>query len=213
MNPFRKFLPDLRTCELEDRLLPAIANVGVIVLTTGGYVLLVPSPGALAYPTGSQGGTSFSTMGFGGASSTQPGNINGIPGLAMIGTPGSSGGAGATINVSSGATDATNLNIPLVTRNTIANDALVPRPQIGRPAGDGSPILPPGEYYRWRRPGDRAGPAVVRIARRPGEPVPAPDTRRFDGESAAQCSAARSGRHHGRLHEGARESPAVTVSG
>ena len=148
MNPFRKFLPDLRTCELEDRLLPAIANVGVIVLTTGGYVLLVPSPGALAYPTGSQGGTSFSTMGFGGASSTQPGNINGIPGLAMIGTPGSSGGAGATINVSSGATDATNLNIPLVTRNTIANDALVPRPQIGRPAGDGSPILPPGEFYR-----------------------------------------------------------------
>ena len=44
MNPFRKFLPDLRTCELEDRLLPAIANVGVIVLTTGGYVPLVPSP-------------------------------------------------------------------------------------------------------------------------------------------------------------------------
>src|SRR5271155_973064 len=39
MNPFRKFHPDLQACELEDRLLPVIANLSVIVLTTGGYTL------------------------------------------------------------------------------------------------------------------------------------------------------------------------------
>jgi hypothetical protein len=147
MNPFRKFHPDLQACELEDRLLPVIANLSVIVLTTGGYALLIPSPGALTYPAGSPGGTSFSTTGFGGTFSIQPGNINGIPGLAETGTPGSGGGAGATILVGLGTNDPTNLNIPPVTRNTIANDALVPPPQIGRPSGDGSLTLPEGEIY------------------------------------------------------------------
>jgi hypothetical protein len=163
MNPFRKFHPDLHACELEDRLLPVIANLSVIVLTTGGYTLLIPSPGAITYPAGSPGGTSFSTLGFGGTSSLQPGTINGIPGLAVTGTPVSAGGAGATNNVGLGAgtgagaaatiivglgtNDPTNLNIPPVTRNTIANDALVPPPQIGRPSGDGSLTLPEGEIY------------------------------------------------------------------
>jgi hypothetical protein len=152
MNPLRKFHFDLQTCELEDRVLPVIANLGVIVLTTGGYVLLIPYPGAAATPGGSTGGaaipTSFSIMGSGGISSMQPGNITGIPGLAATGTSGSSGVANATINVGSGANDATAPSIPLVTRNTIANDAIVPRPQIGRPSGDGSPILPIGQIYR-----------------------------------------------------------------
>ena len=34
MNPPRKFNPDLQACELEDRLLPVMTNLGVIVLTT-----------------------------------------------------------------------------------------------------------------------------------------------------------------------------------
>ena len=36
-----KYCPDLRACVLEDRLVPAVPNLGVgaIVLTTGGYVL------------------------------------------------------------------------------------------------------------------------------------------------------------------------------
>jgi hypothetical protein len=152
MNPLLKFHPELQACELEDRLLPVISNVGLIALTTGGYVLLTPSPGALAYPGGSPGGTaiptSFSITGSGGLFSVQPGNITGIPGLAATGTAGPSGGAGATINGGSGANDPTALNIPLVTRNTIANDALVPRPQIGRPSGDRSPVLPVGQFYR-----------------------------------------------------------------
>jgi hypothetical protein len=152
MNALRKFHPDLHVCELEDRLLPVTANLGVIVLTTGGYILLIPSPGVAASPGGSPGGatipTSFAMTGFGGISSVQPGNVTGVPGLAVTGIAGSGGGAGATVNVGSGANDATNLNIPLVTRNTIANDALVPRPQIGRPSGDGSAVLPVGQFYR-----------------------------------------------------------------
>ena len=52
MKSLRKFHPDLQACELEDRLLPVIANLGVIVLTTGGYVLTIPSPGVAASPAG-----------------------------------------------------------------------------------------------------------------------------------------------------------------
>ncbi len=31
MNPLRKLYPDLQACDLEDRILPVIANLGVIV--------------------------------------------------------------------------------------------------------------------------------------------------------------------------------------
>jgi hypothetical protein len=41
-------LPDLKACALEDRFMPAIADLGVIVLTTGGYVLMTPTPGSSA---------------------------------------------------------------------------------------------------------------------------------------------------------------------
>ena len=50
MNPRRIFRPDLNDCGLEDRLAPVIANLGVIVLTTGGYMLLIPFPGAFCIP-------------------------------------------------------------------------------------------------------------------------------------------------------------------
>jgi hypothetical protein len=53
-----------------------------------------------------------------------------------------------TISVGSGANDASAPNIPLVTRNTIANDALVPRARIGSVFGDRSAPLPPGQSYR-----------------------------------------------------------------
>lgn len=50
MNPRRIFRPDVNDCVLEDRLAPAIANLGVIVLTTGGYMLLTPFPVLLSPP-------------------------------------------------------------------------------------------------------------------------------------------------------------------
>jgi hypothetical protein len=152
MNSLRKFHPDLQACELEDRLLPVISNLGVIVLTTGGYVLTIPSPGIAAYSGGSPGGTaiptSFVMTGSGGISSIQPGNITGIAGLAAPGTAAAGGSAGGTMTFGSGASDATAASIPLVTRNTIANDALNPAPRIGSSSGDRSPVLPAGQFYR-----------------------------------------------------------------
>jgi hypothetical protein len=175
MKAFSKFRPDLYASELEDRLLPAGSGLGVIVLTTSGYVLMTPFPGA-AYPGGSLGGTAFPTsfamMGFGGISSMQPGSIAGLPGLTATGPSGSNGGA--TITVGSGANDASAPSIPLVTRNTIANDALNPAPRIGRDSGDRSPALPAGQVYRGGVPETAPAPdseetperQAIRIPRR-----------------------------------------------
>ncbi len=168
MNLLRKFHPDLQACELEDRLLPVIADLGVIVLTTGGYVLIIPFPGA------SLGGTpvptSFTMTGSGGISSIQPGNITGIPSLAATGTAGSSGSAGATITVGSGANDPNAASIPLVTHNTVANDALNSAPRIGRPSGDRSSVLPAGQFYRGDVP----------------ETAPAPSSSETPGEQSSR---------------------------
>ncbi len=146
MKPLWKFHPDLQACELEDRLLPVIANLGVIVLTTGGYVLMIPFPGES--PGGTAIPTSFSMTGSGGISTIQPGNTTGVSSLAATGTTGSSGGAGVTTTAGSAANDPNAASIPLVTRNTIANDALNSLPLIGRPSGDRSPVLPAGQLYR-----------------------------------------------------------------
>ena len=130
-----KYCPDLQACVLEDRLVPVIPNelqgllapvvpnLGPIVLTPAGYVLMSSFPGT-AIPV------SFVVTGSGGISSMQPGNGTG------------NGGAAETIVVGSGANDAVGTIIPLVTRNTIANDALNAAPRIGRVLGDRSNVLP-----------------------------------------------------------------------
>jgi hypothetical protein len=152
MNALLKFRPDLRDCELEDRLVPVIPNMGGIVLTTGGYVLLGSIPVIAAYPSGAPGGTGIPTplfiTGSGGIASIQPGNSTRVPGLATTAPTGSNGGAAVTIVAGSGANDAGATIIPLVTRNTIANDALNAAPSIGRVVGDRSSVLPPGQVYR-----------------------------------------------------------------
>lgn len=118
MNPRWIFRPNLLDCLLEERVAPAIANFGVIILTTTGYSLLIPFPGANS--TGSVSGaggqsvatsaqsvsgtaqpTSFYITGTNGISSLRPGNITGVPSLAGGGTL--SGGASITIQVGSGA--------------------------------------------------------------------------------------------------------------
>jgi hypothetical protein len=150
MNAIRKFHPDLHACELEDRILPVITNLGVIVLTNGGFVLTTPFPGVEGSPGGTVIPTSFSITGSGGIFLMQPGIIPGISALATTATStsGSSGSVSATNANGSGASDATAVSTPLVTRNTIANDSLVPLPQIGQPSGDESPVLPVGQFYR-----------------------------------------------------------------
>jgi hypothetical protein len=57
-----------------------------------------------------------------------------------------------TIIVGSGADDASGPIIPLVTRNTIANDALNSLPVIGRASGERSGVLPPDLVYRGGLP-------------------------------------------------------------
>ena len=159
MRPRRSLQPDLADCALEDRLAPAISNLGIIVLTTGGYILLTPFPGAMTSASGPATGpgssaaagvsgtpinTPFFMLGTGGISSALPGNLTGFPSLGAGGPGAPSPGAGSTIYVGSGANEATQPRIPLVTRNTIANDLLNPPPLIGgRPSGTASAFPTP----------------------------------------------------------------------
>ena len=104
MNNRLMFRPDLTNCMLEDRTLLAIQNLGLIVVTTSGLVLITPFPGASSSASGSLGSsgpssgaaasvsglpqpTSFYITGTSGMSSLKPGNLTGLPSLA--------GGAGA----------------------------------------------------------------------------------------------------------------------
>jgi len=188
MTPRRMFRPDLDDCVLEDRLAPVIANLGVIVLTTGGYMLLIPFPGAYVSPAslgsssgqstaGSVSGTPINTpffvMGAGGLSSVQPGNITGVPSLGSVAPTSSAGRPVVNINVGSGANDATALNIPSVTQTTFANDLLNPPPIIGgQPSGDSSPVLPRGQSYRGAAPA--LAPTTAAGATTSGQPSTSP---------------------------------------
>ena len=153
MKALLKYRPDLRDCELEDRLVPATPNLGATVLTTGGYVLLLsPFPVIAANPFGASGGAGFLTpsamSGSASGSGLLPGNSPGVPGLTTTAPAGSNGGAAVTIIIGSGADDASAPIIPPVTRNTVANDALSAAPVIGRASGDQPAVLPPEEVYR-----------------------------------------------------------------
>jgi hypothetical protein len=157
MKALLKYRPNLRACELEDRLVQAIPGLGATVLTTGGYALVQsPFPVLASDPFGDSGGPGFLTpsamSGSAGVSGLLPANIASVPSLATPAPVGSNGGAAATIIVGSGANDAGAANIPPVTRNTIANDALSAAPVIGRLSGDRSTVLPPEQVYRGGLP-------------------------------------------------------------
>ena len=153
MKALLEYRPDLRACELEDRLVPATLSLGATVLTTAGYVLLLsPFPVATASPLGMAGAPDFLTppvmAGVAGSPGVQPGTSTGAPGPATKVPTGSNGGAAVTIVVGSGANDAGALSIPPVTRNTIANDALNPAPASAVSRGTGPlrcrPVRPIG---------------------------------------------------------------------
>ena len=168
-----KYRPDLRACELEDRLLPVTPNLGATVLTAGGYALLMsPFPVIAANPFGASGGAGFLTpsvmSGSASGPSLLPGNSPGVPGPTTTAQIGSNGGAALTIIVGSGADDSSAPIIPPVTRNTIANDAVNAAPVIGRASGDRSSVLPPGQLYRDGVP--VTGPAGVSM-KAPGQPA------------------------------------------
>jgi hypothetical protein len=109
--------PNLLDCILEERIAPAIANLGVIVVTTSGLSLVTPFPGASNNASGAGGTqttaasvsgaampTSFYITGNRGISSFMPGNFTGNPsvGGAVVGST----GVGLTIQVGSGADQA-----------------------------------------------------------------------------------------------------------
>jgi hypothetical protein len=167
-----KYCPDLRDCVLEDRLVPVIPNelgnllapvvpnLSAIVLTPAGYVLMSSLPG-IAIPV------SFVVTGSGGISSMQPSNGTGVPSQAA-----------STIFVGSGANDAVAPIIPLVTRNTIANDGRNAAPLIGRVFGDRSDVLPPEQVYRGGLPvAASGGVSTEASSQRSG---PNPDERPVD---------------------------------
>jgi hypothetical protein len=150
MKAHLRYCPDLRDCVLDDRLVPAVPNLGVgaIVLTTGGYVLVLsPFPVTVADPNGASGSPGFLTSSAmtGGTSGLLPASSTGVRGSAPTG---SNGGAAHTILVGSGADEVSAPVIPPVTRNTIANDAVNATPKIGRLSMDRSDVLPPGQVYR-----------------------------------------------------------------
>jgi hypothetical protein len=167
-----KYRPDVRACVLEDRLVPVAPNLGLgtIVLTTGGYVLTSALPGT-AIPA------LFAMTGAAGISGMQPGNGTGVP----TSPTGSTRGAAVTIFVGSGANDIVAPIIALVTRNTIANDALNAAPQIGRVLGDRSDVLPPEQVHRGGLAGTTPGGVSTEVSgqrsgpnpdERPVEPLP-----------------------------------------
>jgi hypothetical protein len=163
-----KYCPDLRACVLEDRLVPVVPNLGVgtIVLTTGGYVLVMsPFPVTVADPNGASGSPGFLTpsamTGSGGISGLLPANSTGVRGSATMAPTGSNGGAAQTILVGSGADEVSAPVIPPVTRNTIANDATNATPKIGRLSMDRSDVLPAGQVYQ-------GGVSTEASNRRPG---------------------------------------------
>jgi hypothetical protein len=175
MNSRLMFRPDLAECVLEDRALLATPNLGIIILTSSGYALVTPFPGANSSAGGSLGSngpsggsasgvsgvpipTGLFITGSGGISSLRPGNITGVPSLG--GTTSASGGAGASVQVGSGADDAnapisnSSSSINPVSRNFFADPMQRPiLTQIGGSiSASSSPVLPPGQSYRDTAP-------------------------------------------------------------
>jgi hypothetical protein len=157
--------PNLLDCILEDRISPAIANLGVIVLTTSGYSLVTPFPGASNSASGSLGSggpsggtaasvsgaaipTSFYITGNRGISTFQPGNFTGNPNVGG-GPAGAVSGTSVSIQIGSGADDA---SAPVAAPAAHVGYGGTTAPilaYIGQPStGSDSPLLPAGDSYR-----------------------------------------------------------------
>jgi hypothetical protein len=153
MNERTKYCPDLRASELEDRILPAVSDLGpgTLVLTSGGYVLVMsPFPVSVADPFGASGSPGFLTQSamIGGVSGLLPANGTGVRPVGETPPSKPKGATSMRIVVGSGADDVSGQVVPPVTRNTIANDAVNASPQIGQLSMDRSDVLPPGQVYR-----------------------------------------------------------------
>ena len=174
--------PNLMDCILEQRIAPAIANLATIVLTTGGFTLTTPFPGAsnnasntsVASSASSVSGaavpTSFYVTGNRGISSFAPGNFTGNPNIAGVSGTGSASGVALTIQVGSGADEAG--GAASSSRNNPGYDgAKAPiMAYIGSTStGSGSPVLPSGQAYTAPTPPVPALPPLGVVI--PGSPT------------------------------------------
>ena len=162
MKVQHKYCPDFRDCVLEDRLVPVIPNqlgsflapvvpnLGAIVLTPAGYDLMSSFPG-IAIPA------YVRRDGLGGNLQHAAGQRHRRAGPGRDVAERIERGGRSTIFVGSGANDVVATIIPLVTRNTIANDALNAAPLIGRVLGDRSDVFPPEQVYRGGLPVSASG--------------------------------------------------------
>ncbi len=173
MNHRWIFRPDLIECMLEERYLLAIANLGSIVATTSGFVLLTPFPGASSSGAGSLGSSGpsggsaasvsgapipsgFFVTGAGGISSMRPGNLTGIASFA--GGPTGGAGSSLSVQVGSGSDDAATSNggaPSTVARQNTGNDPTAGvLPTIGTTSSSASslPVLPAGQTYHDTAP-------------------------------------------------------------
>ena len=150
--------PNLLDCILEERIVPAIANLGVIVLTTNGLSLVTPFPGASNNASGAGGAvnaaasvsgaampTSFYITGNRGISSFTPGNFTGNPAVGGVVT-GEGGGRGLSIKVGSGADeDGGPVSTPAASRTNPAYSGNMPSVMayIGQVSSGSSSSDPP----------------------------------------------------------------------
>jgi len=192
--------PNLVDCILEQRIAPAIANLATIVLTTSGFTLTTPFPGAsnnasstsVATSANSVSGaavpTSFYVTGNRGISSFAPGNFTGNPNVATGGATGSVGGVGLTIQVGSGADESGGSPTP-TSSPTTRGDSGATAPimaYIGSTStGSGTPVLPAGQAYTPPTPPVPALPPLGMVI--PGSPTgPTPSsTTSFNPQAGA----------------------------
>jgi hypothetical protein len=153
--------PNLMDCILEQRIAPAIANLATIVLTTSGFTLTTPFPGAsnsassttvstsAQSVSGAAVPTSFYVTGNRGISSFTPGNFTGNANVSTGGTLGGTGGVAVSIQVGSGSDDAS-ASAPSSSRNA-PGDAGATAPILAyigsTSSGSGTPVLPAGQTY------------------------------------------------------------------
>jgi hypothetical protein len=180
---------------LEERWVPAIANLGFIAPTTNGLVLLIPFPGANSSAGGSLGasgpggGTAasvsgapipggFFITGVGGISSMAPGNLTGVP--SFLGGTNAQGNSAGSIQVGSGADSADaftggSSTTALVSRNVVADPFTRPLFTTIGGASTGSSavdVLPPGQSYRDTAPVPAAAPLTTIYASSPTSTTP-----------------------------------------
>jgi hypothetical protein len=150
--------PNLLDCILEERIAPAIANLGIIAQTTSGLVLAIPFPGAANLTQLGGGGAATSAPSVSGAamptsfymtgrgiSSFLPGNFTGNAAVGGVAT--STSGPGGTIQVGSGSDDASAPVMPTLAssrNNPASNGAAAPTlAYIGSVAATSSSSIAP----------------------------------------------------------------------